>query len=33
LKEQDAATLAHLYFYLHFHFVQHSGEWIHDGSL
>ena len=33
LQEQDAATLAHLYFYLHFYFVQRSGEWIHDGKL
>ncbi len=33
LQEQDAATLAHLYFYLHFYFVKHSGEWIHDGKL
>lgn len=33
LQEQDAATLAHLYFYLHFYFVKRSGEWIHDGKL
>ncbi len=33
LIERDAATLAHLYFYLHFYFVKRSGEWIHDGQL
>ena len=33
IAEQDAATLAHLYFHLHFYFVQRSGEWIHDGEL
>ena len=33
LRTQDAATLAHLFFHLHFHFVQQSGEWIHDGKL
>lgn len=33
LAERDAATLAHLYFYLHFYFVKRSGEWIHDGQL
>ena len=33
LATKDAATLAHLFFHLHFHFVQRSGEWIHDGSL
>ncbi len=33
LSEQDAATLAHLFFHLHFYFVQRSGEWIHDGQL
>ena len=26
------ATLALLYFHLHFHFVTKSGAWIHDGS-
>jgi hypothetical protein len=26
-------TLAHLYFHLHFYFVQRSGEWIHDGHV
>ncbi len=30
---QSEATLAHLYFHLHFHFVKQSGEWIHDGNL
>ena len=33
LGEKDAATLAHLYFHLHFYFVKRSGEWIHDGEL
>ena len=33
LKSQDAATLAHLFFHLHFYFVRRSGEWIHDGEL
>ncbi len=33
LAEQDAATLAHLFFHLHFYFVARSGEWIHDGNL
>lgn len=33
LRTKDAATLAHLFFYLHFHLVQKSGEWIHDGDL
>ncbi len=33
LAEQDAATLAHLFFHLHFYFVQRSGDWIHDGKL
>jgi len=33
LAEQDAATLAHLYFHLHFYFVKRSGAWIHDGTL
>ncbi|MEO6049756.1 MAG: hypothetical protein ABIP78_00280 [Pyrinomonadaceae bacterium] len=33
IAENDAATLAHLYFHLHFYFVQRSGEWIHDGEL
>jgi len=29
---KDDATLAQLYFRLHFHFIRKSGEWIHDGS-
>ncbi len=33
LATRDAATLAHLFFHLHFYFVQRSGEWIHDGNL
>ena len=33
IAENDAATLAHLYFHLHFYFVKRSGEWIHDGEL
>ena len=33
LAEQDTATLAHLFFHLHFYFVHRSGEWIHDGQL
>ena len=33
LRTRDVATLAHLFFHLHFHFVQRSGEWIHDGRL
>ncbi|MCA1607680.1 MAG: hypothetical protein LC775_19935 [Acidobacteria bacterium] len=33
LAECDAATLAHLFFHLHFYLVQRSGEWIHDGTL
>ena len=33
LAERDAATLAHLFFHLHFYFVKRSGEWIHDGQL
>ncbi|MCA1555333.1 MAG: hypothetical protein LC747_01460 [Acidobacteria bacterium] len=33
LADRDAATLAHLYFHLHFYFVKRSGEWIHDGLL
>jgi hypothetical protein len=33
LAERDAATLAHLFFHLHFYLVQRSGEWIHDGTL
>jgi hypothetical protein len=33
LRTRDHATLAHLFFSLHFHLVQQSGEWIHDGDL
>ena len=33
LEKRDPATLAHLFFHLHFYFVQRSGEWIHDGTL
>ncbi len=33
VAERDAATLAHLYFRLHFYFVSRSGEWIHDGRV
>lgn len=33
VDEKDEATLAHLFFQLHFYFVQKSGEWIHDGNL
>ncbi len=33
LAGHDPATLAHLFFYLHFYFVKRSGEWIHDGQL
>lgn len=33
LAERDAATLAHLFFHLHFYFVRRSGEWIHDGLI
>jgi hypothetical protein len=33
LATRDAATLAHLFFSLHFHLVAQSGEWIHDGNL
>ena len=33
LKEKDIATLAHLFFHLHFFFVERSGEWIHDGRV
>ena len=33
LSNQTPATLAHLYFHLHFYFVQRSGAWIHDGTL
>jgi hypothetical protein len=33
LRTRDRATLAHLFFSLHFHLVHESGEWIHDGDL
>ncbi|MDP9405141.1 MAG: hypothetical protein M3O86_00845 [Actinomycetota bacterium] len=33
LATKDRATLAHLFFSLHFHLVRESGEWIHDGTL
>jgi hypothetical protein len=33
LDNKDPATLAHLFFHLHFYFVKHSGDWIHDGTL
>jgi hypothetical protein len=33
LTTKDPATLAHLFFHLHFYFVQRSGAWIHDGNL
>ena len=29
---RDEATMALLYFHLHFYLVRKSGEWIHDGS-
>jgi tRNA G37 N-methylase Trm5 len=33
VNNHTPATLAHLYFHLHFYFVQRSGTWIHDGTL
>ena len=33
LATKDPATLAHLFFHLHFYLVQRSGAWIHDGTL
>jgi hypothetical protein len=33
VERLDPATLAHLFFQLHFYFVKRSGEWIHDGDL
>ena len=33
IRTRDPATLAHLYFHLHFYLVQRSGEWIHDGHV
>lgn len=32
IMSADEATLALLYFHLHFYLVRKSGEWIHDGS-
>lgn len=33
VERLDPATLAHLFFQLHFYLVKRSGEWIHDGDL
>jgi len=33
VAERDLATLAHLFFYLHFALVAASEKWIHDGAL
>jgi len=33
LAEKEPATLAHLFFHLHFYLVNRSGDWIHDGQL
>ncbi len=33
IEQQSEETLAHLFFHLHFYFVQKSGDWIHDGNL
>jgi len=33
LVTKDPATLAHLFFDLHFYLLKRSGEWIHDGNL
>lgn len=33
VAEKDHATLAHLFFHLHFYLVNRSGDWIHDGTL
>ena len=30
--EKDDATLALLFFHLHFYLIRKSGRWIHDGS-
>jgi hypothetical protein len=30
--EKDEATVALLYFHLHFYLIRKSGKWIHDGS-
>lgn len=32
ILEHDEATLALLYFHLHFYLIRKSGDWIHDGS-
>ena len=33
VRDKDPATLAHLFFSLHFELVRATGEWIHDGDL
>lgn len=33
LRTKDPATLAHLFFSLHFALVRATGDWIHDGDL
>lgn len=33
IATKDAATLAHLFFHLHFYLIQRSGDWVHDGTL
>ncbi|MDP9435384.1 MAG: hypothetical protein M3P93_09420 [Actinomycetota bacterium] len=33
VQTKDAATLAHLFFSLHFTLVRATGKWIHDGDL
>jgi hypothetical protein len=33
VAEESPATLAHLFFRLHFHLVASTGTWIHDGTL
>ena len=33
VRTRDPATLAHLYFRLHFYLAQQSGQWIHDGRV
>jgi len=30
--QKDEATLALLFYHLHFYFILRSGKWIHDGS-
>lgn len=32
VMQEDEATLALLYFHLHFYLIRKSGDWIHDGS-